>query len=73
MTEERLQFRTRDAETFESARSSATEAVQRRAPLTQAEVAAGWTEDPLSGLRLNTVTGGWDDSLFVHVAPRRPS
>lgn len=73
MTDDRGQFRKVDAATFEAARSKATKAVRDRAPLTQAEVAAGWTADPLSGLRLNTVTGEWDDSYFAHVTPKRPS
>ena len=62
-----------DAETFEAAWRKALQAVRERAPLTLAEIAEGWQEDPLSGLRRNVVTGEWDDRGFVHVAPRRPS
>ena len=67
-------FREVDAETFEAARSKAIQAVRERAPLTEAELAAGWREDPAgSGLRRNVLTGEWDDGCFVHVSPRRPS
>jgi hypothetical protein len=66
-------FRKVDAKTFEAARSEAAQAVRERAPLTQAELAAGWRDDPASGLRWNTVTERWDDGCFVHRAPKRPS
>jgi hypothetical protein len=48
-------------------------AVNERAPLTPEEIALGWSEDPVSGLRMNHVTGEFDDRHFVHVAPHRPS
>lgn len=73
MTDELTRFRKVDAETFEAARSKATQAVRELAPLSRAELAAGWRADPPSGLRRNMVTGEWDDGCFVHVAPKRPS
>jgi hypothetical protein len=71
--EEPMKFRKVDAKTFEAARSEAVHAVRELAPLTPAELAAGWRADPASGLRRNLVTGAWDDGCFVHVAPKRPS
>jgi len=44
-------------------------AVNERAPLTPEEIALGWSEDPVSGLRMNHVTGEFDDRHFVHVGP----
>ena len=66
-------FREVDAETFAAARKEAIRAVRERTPLTEAELAAGWREDPVSGLRRNVVTGEWDDTCFVHMSQRRPS
>jgi hypothetical protein len=69
-----IRFREVDAGTFEDAWTKAVQAVREPARLTEAELAAGWREDPVgSGLRRNVVTGEWDDSCFVHVAPCRPS
>jgi hypothetical protein len=67
------QFRRSDAETFEAAWNKAVRAVRERAPLTKAEIAAGWREDRLSLLRRNVRTGVWDDSGFLHMGPKRPS
>ena len=62
-----------DLGTLLAAREEAVRAVRERAPLTEAELAAGWRDDPSgSGLRHNEITGEWDDTCFVHVAPRRP-
>jgi len=58
-------FREVDAETFEAARSKVIQAVRERAPLTEAELAAGWREDPAgSGLRRNVLTGEWRRRLL---------
>jgi hypothetical protein len=54
-----------DCETFKAAFEGAARAVRERPPLTQAERDAGWSEDPISGLRRNEVTDEWDDSFFV--------
>ena len=62
-----------DPTTFLEAWEEALHAVRERPPLTQAELDAGWRDDPAgTGLRRNEVTGEWDDSCFVHLAPRRP-
>jgi hypothetical protein len=58
---------------FLAARDEAAAAIKERAPLTAEEIADGWSEDPVSGLRVNSVTGEYDDRHFVHIAPRRPS
>ena len=48
-------------------------AIRERPQLRPDESEAGWRDDPSgSGLRWNDKTGEFDDSLFVHVAPRRP-
>jgi hypothetical protein len=63
-------FREVDPTTFLAAWEEAQHAVRERPPLRQAELDAGWREDPGgSGLRRNLITGEWDDSCFVHVAP----
>ena len=62
-----------DLGTFLAAWEEAVRAVRERAPLTEAELAAGWRDDPSgSGLRRNEITGEWDDTCFVHLAPSRP-
>ncbi len=72
LTSDLPRLREVDLETFETAWKRAIQAVRERAPLADAELAAGWSEDPAgSCLRLNVVTGEWDDTCFVHVAPRR--
>lgn len=69
-----IRFRKVGPETFVAAWERAVQAVRERPPLTEAEVAAGWREDPSgSGLRHNEITGEWDDSCFVGLAPTRPS
>ncbi len=46
--------------------AEAERAVVARPPLTAAERAAGWEEDPGgSGLRRNRLTGEWDDRLLL--------
>jgi len=60
VSDEPTRFREVDAETFEAARSTAARAVSERTPPTEAELAAGWREDPVSGLRRNVVTREWD-------------
>jgi hypothetical protein len=56
---------------FAEALDEAFRAVHGRAPLTGAELDAGWREDA-SGLRWNVVTDEWDDTCFVHLSPLRP-
>jgi hypothetical protein len=68
-----IRFVTTDPETFLAALERAAQAVEERPPLTGAEVTAGWREDPSgSGQRHNEITGEWDDSCFMHLAPIRP-
>jgi hypothetical protein len=64
-------FREVDPETFLAAWEKAVRAVRERPPLTQAEINVGWREDA-SALRWNIRTDEWDDTHFVHLAPRRP-
>lgn len=64
-------FREVDPETFLVALEKAVHTVRDRPPLTRAELDAGWREDA-SGLRWNLNTDEWDDTYFVHLAPRRP-
>ena len=67
-------FRAVTRQAFRRAWERAVQAVRTRPPLSPAERAAGWTSDPAgSGLRHNTITGEWDDSCFVHLAPKRPA
>ena len=73
VSDEPTRFREVDAEMFEAARSAAARAVRERAPLTETKLATGWGEDPASGLRRNVLTSEWDDTSFVHMAPKRPS
>jgi hypothetical protein len=68
----KLAFHEVPIEEFLAARDEAAAAIKERAPLTPEEIAEGWSEDPVSGLRMNSVTGEFDDSHFVHVGPRRP-
>lgn len=70
MTNDPIRFRQVDPQTFRAAWEEAVRAVRERPPLTQAELEAGWRADP-SGLRHNEITE-WDDSCFVHIAPRGP-
>lgn len=68
------EFHEVDPEEFAERWEPAQRAVRERPPFTEAEIEAGWREDPGgSGLRPNELTGELGDSSFVHVAPRRPS
>jgi hypothetical protein len=70
-TREQPEFREVDLDTYVTLWEKPVRAVEERPPLSQAELDAGWREHP-GGLRENVITGEWDDSCFVHVAPRRP-
>jgi hypothetical protein len=72
-TNNRTRFQEEDAETFEAAWKKVSHGVCERTPLTQAEIAEGWREDPVRGLRRNVGTGERDDTCFIHLAPKRPS
>jgi hypothetical protein len=67
-----MRFREVDPDTFSAAWEKAVHAVRERPPLTQAEIDAGWRHDA-SGLRWNIYTDEWDDTYFIHLAPRRLS
>jgi hypothetical protein len=65
-----IQFRRASKEEFLNARADGVRAIAERPPLTEAEKEAGRDEDPISGLRVNRITGEIDDSLFVHRSTR---
>jgi hypothetical protein len=68
-----ISFREVGPGTFLAAWERAVQAVRERPPVTETELTAGWREDPSgSGLRHNEITGEWDDTCFVHLAPIRP-